>query len=107
MSEKKGPCDGCDCSTPCPCVCVCTPCNCLCISKGAPGNAEIEIDLDSQIVMRRIGGLDLATLAAVLDINSTVDIFVPERKALEQVSIAEFPSGTLQEALEQLGLEYK
>lgn len=107
MKETKGPCDGCDCAPPtCPCVCVCTPCNCLCITKQAILENRLDLNLDSVIALRRIHNMDLALLAAVLDANATVDIYVPGHRALDTVSI-EVVGGTLKETLEQLGLLYK
>jgi hypothetical protein len=64
------------------------------------------MSLDSVIGLRRIKELELATLAAVLDVNSNVNISVPGRKAMEKVSL-EFSDGTLREALDKLGLLYK
>ena len=107
MSNKKGPCDPCDCTTSCPCVCTCLPvCNCRCI-KDATLENTLSMDLDSVIALRRIKGVDLATLAAALDVNASIDIFLPGHKSLEKVSIEEFSLGTLEDAIELLGLTYK
>lgn len=106
MSTDKGPCDGCDCNSSCPCVCRCTPCKCLCIKAEAVGKNDLDLQLNSIVALRRIKGLQLNLLAAVLDANSRTNILIPAQRAMERVALDEVCGRTLSDALEKLGLRH-